>query len=67
MSTKENALRIFDAHCTEWETSEERNSGYDYECMYLAMMQRVQREVRYVSDLQSGVGEVSGNKSLKKF
>lgn len=62
MSTKEEALRIFEAHYTEWENSEERNkSGYDYERTYLAMMQRVQREV-----LQSGVGEVSRNKNLKK-
>lgn len=62
MSTKEEALRIFEAHYTEWESGEERNrSGYDYERTYLAMMQRVQREV-----LQSGVGEVSRNKNLKK-
>ena len=62
MKTKEKAVKIFEALYAEWESSAERNqSGYDYERTYVEMMQKVKQAI-----LENSVGEVSGNKNIKK-
>ena len=62
MSTKEQALAIFEKYYKEWESNPERmENGYQYESTYAQMMQKVEQEI-----LQLSVGKVSKSKNTKK-
>ena len=62
MTTKEQALAIFERHYQEWELDPSRlENGYNYESSYAEMMQKVEREV-----LQASVGKVPKSPNAKK-
>ena len=62
MSTKEQALAIFEKYYNEWESNPSRmENGYQYEATYSQMMQKVEQEI-----LQLSVGKVPKRKNFKK-
>ena len=62
MTTKEEALAIFERYYEQWESNPKRlESGYDYESSYAEMMQKVEQEV-----LQVSVGKVPKSANAKK-
>ena len=62
MTTKEEALAIFERYYEQWESNPNRlESGYDYESSYAEMMQKVEQEV-----LQVSVGKVPKSANAKK-
>ena len=62
MTSKEQALAIFEKHYAAWESDPARmENGYQYEATYALMMQQVEQEV-----LQLSVGKVPKSKNTKK-
>ena len=62
MSTKAQALAIFEKYYNEWESDPHRmENGYQYEASYAQMMQKVEHEI-----LQLSVGKVPKSKNTKK-
>ena len=62
MTTKEQAIAIFEKHYATWESDPERmENGYQYEATYARMMQKVEQEI-----LQLSVGKVPKSKNTKK-
>ena len=64
MTTKTEALHVFEKHYDQWESNSSRmNSGYEYESTYAEMMQKVAQDI-----LQLSVGKVpKGINSKKKL
>lgn len=62
MTTKEQALKIFEKYFEQWENNPIRmENGYNYESTYAEMMQKVEEEI-----LQVSVGEVPKGINSKK-
>lgn len=62
MTTKEQALKIFEKHYEQWENDSTRmESGFNYESTYAAMMEKVEQRI-----LQVSVGKVPKSINSKK-
>jgi len=58
----DKATKIFQEHYKQWFNNENRNdSGYEYERSFVEQMQKMEKEL-----FQDSVGDVSGNRNLKK-